>query len=559
VSHITETQTANRANLVAKDQERRLDLRPAADRVYFGMPLKARRTAKNWSQTVLDFNRTLASIYSQTNPNFRILVGCHDIPELLIATDERLEFLPVTFDPANLDSDPSAIFSDKGRKLYKTAEQFREEGGTWFMTLDADDIISNRLVEFIITNPNPHGYIARQGFILDQHTMKISKVPDAVIFRWGFDKICGSCVVVKFTDRDIEELKRNITESRFGRYLNTDHTKVWERSLEEGRPFTPFPFSAVTYVVNTGDNHSFVHGPHSFSRQTKLIPSLNARGSAPSSETAQEFALTGSLWPGGRTSRNRPVLHPMDDGFRAGFMGCGGMKCGSTALAAYLNLHPEVGMGVRKELRYFNDDANFGSVKTDVSVYNRQFSFKPTAKIYGEVTPLYIYEPRFLERVKAYNPSIKVIIILRNPVDRAYSHWAMEVRLGRESLPFEEALRFELHRWRTEPARRRIFFSYVTYGFYSEQIRRLWRIFSTEQLFFLQNERLDEDPNGTMARVFDFLGVGSFNVEQPIKARVGQYERGLSLDIRKNLTDLFEHDIRQVEGMLGWDCASWLT
>ena len=527
--------------------------------LYFGIPLKARNTASNWSVTLRDFNRTLASIYNQTNPNFRILVGCHDMPDLQIETDERLQFLPVAFDPANLDADTTSIFPDKGRKLLKLAERFRDMGGTWFMTLDADDVVSNHLVDFVLSNPNPNGYIARQGFVLDQSTMKMASVPDPSIFKWGFDKLCGSCVVVKFTEPDIEELKKSITGSRFGKYLNTDHTKVWERSVQEGRPFVPFPFFAVTYVVNTGGNHSFVHGPHRLSRQANLIPSLNAKGATPTPETAQEFALTGSVWSRRSSHQRQTALHPTDRDFKAGFVGCGGMKCGSTALAAYLALHPAIGMGVRKELRYFNEDSNFSGSGPDYLSYHRQFSGKSSAQIYGEVTPLYIYEPRFLERIRTYNPSIKVLTILRNPADRAYSHWAMEVRLGRESRPFDEALKVELHRWRTEPAQRRIFFSFVTYGFYSEQIRRLWRVFPAEQVLFMKNEDLDRDSNATMAVVFDFLGVDPLTIEQPIKARVGKYQSELSSDLRAKLTELFEHDIRQVESMLGWDCSSWRT
>ena len=56
--------------------------------VFFGIALKARATAKSWALVVRDFNRTLASIYNQSNPNFRVLVGCHEIPDLLVPTDE---------------------------------------------------------------------------------------------------------------------------------------------------------------------------------------------------------------------------------------------------------------------------------------------------------------------------------------------------------------------------------------------------------------------------------------------------------------------------------------
>jgi len=198
---------------------------PAAQTVFFGIPLKARAVSKNWDWTVRDFNRTLASIYNQTNPNFRILVGCHDIPELLIPTDERLEFLQIKSTPPDLRADFKAIFPDKGRKLYRLAERFRDQEGSWFMTLDADDLISMHLVEFILSNPNPNGYITKQGYVLDQSSMKMALIPNKQIFETSFDILCGSCAIIRFNEPDLEQLKLNVSESRFGRYLNTDHTQ----------------------------------------------------------------------------------------------------------------------------------------------------------------------------------------------------------------------------------------------------------------------------------------------------------------------------------------------
>src|SRR5206468_12634497 len=145
----------------------------AEQTVFFGIPLKARATAKNWDWTVRDFNRSLASIYNQINPNFRILVGCHDIPDLLVSADERLEFIQVHSPAPDLTKDPHAIYPDKARKLQRVGERFREVGGSWFMVLDADDLISNRLVDFVLSNPNPNGFIARAGYIVDDESRAV--------------------------------------------------------------------------------------------------------------------------------------------------------------------------------------------------------------------------------------------------------------------------------------------------------------------------------------------------------------------------------------------------
>jgi hypothetical protein len=97
--------------------------------VFFGIPLKARVTARNWSNTVRDFNRTLASIYNQTNPNFRVLVGCHEVPDLMFPTDHRLKFLRIQAKPPKLHEVRWGLFSDRAQKLRAIGKRFNREGG----------------------------------------------------------------------------------------------------------------------------------------------------------------------------------------------------------------------------------------------------------------------------------------------------------------------------------------------------------------------------------------------------------------------------------------------
>jgi hypothetical protein len=269
----------------------------AEQTVFFGIPLKARATAKNWDWTVRDFNRTLASVYNQTNPNFRILVGCHDIPDLLVSADDRLEFIQVHSPAPDLTKDPHAIYPDKARKLQRVGERFREVGGSWFMVLDADDLISNRLVDFVLSNPNPNGFIARAGYIVDEESRAVLSIPDPDIFNLTFDQICGSSAMVRFRPDDFKISSDPASQLRFTRYAGSaDHRILWRQSIEDNRPLTPLPFAAVAYVLNTGNNHSMLHRSDGAWRTKRLIPSIRRKGSPDNLRFKKEFAFDHVAW-----------------------------------------------------------------------------------------------------------------------------------------------------------------------------------------------------------------------------------------------------------------------
>ena len=270
----------------------------------FGIPLKARSVAQNWDWTVRDFNRTLASIYNQSNPNFQILVGCHEIPELLIPTDHRLEFIQASSPAPDLSNDPRSIYSDKLQKFTYLGERFRQRGGGWFMVLDADDLISSRLVEFVLRNPHPNGFIARQGYILDQQAGLMAIIPNPNIFGHHFDQITGSCAVIRFGQEDFGTTEQDYRQSRFGRYVAfANHVELWDMSVQTGRPLSPFPFPACVYVVNTGENYSFIHGSSRKWRNEELIPALRRKPLPIDEKLLNEFALHHPVWQGSGLNR----------------------------------------------------------------------------------------------------------------------------------------------------------------------------------------------------------------------------------------------------------------
>lgn len=267
----------------------------AAQTVFFGIPLKARATAKNWDWTVRDFNRTLASIYNQTNQNFRVLVGCHDIPELLIPTDERLQFLQMNAPPPEPGAEVTRFFHDRKSKLWLAGQRMKVLGGQWFMSIDADDLISSRLVDLVLNNQNTNGYIATHGYLLDAQIMTILHVPDNRVYGAPLHQFTGSCAVVKFDPSDIPDKSAIDYGSRFMHYQG-DHRLYLKHSVDEGRPLTLFPFPAIVYVLNTGENVSFNHMDHRDWLIQRLIPALRMHGSMLNSELIRDFALDGELW-----------------------------------------------------------------------------------------------------------------------------------------------------------------------------------------------------------------------------------------------------------------------
>src|SRR5690242_15600876 len=126
---------------------------------------------------------------------------------------------------------------------------------------------------------------------------------------------------------------------------------------------------------------------------------------------------------------------------RVDFVVGGVQKAGTTALHDFLAQHPHVALLRDQALHFFDKEENFGPSLTGVSspdydVLHGNFDPPRNWKIAGEVTADYLYYPRALERIAAYNPGMKLIVSLRNPIDRAFSQWNMRRAKGREALPF---------------------------------------------------------------------------------------------------------------------------
>ena len=238
------------------------------------------------------------------------------------------------------------------------------------------------------------------------------------------------------------------------------------------------------------------------------------------------------------------------------FLIMGTQKGGTTALASFLSEHPQIGMASRKEVHFFDNDKLFSDSPVDYEVYHQYFADvigDDQFKVIGEATPIYMYWKNSPQRIAQYNPKIKLIFILRNPIDRAYSHWMMNRRQGLESLSFTEAIRVESQRSNIPEICR--FYSYVDRGYYSRQIKKIRKLFATEQMLFLKNEDLKFKHDETINRICDFLEVKRIKLHQSF-IKSYKYQPINKLD-QQYLSRIYQEELNELESLLNWDCSDW--
>lgn len=241
------------------------------------------------------------------------------------------------------------------------------------------------------------------------------------------------------------------------------------------------------------------------------------------------------------------------------FIVAGTQKGGTSALRAYLREHTEICMAREKEVHFFDNEQHFKTGAIDYAAYHSFFCPQVSHKIIGEVTPIYMYWYHAPRRIWQYNPDIKLIFVLRNPIERAYSHWNMERARGADSLSFWDAIHHEKARCRDAlPYQHRVY-SYLDRGFYSEQLRRFWTYFPREQTLVLKSEELRQHPVKTLERIYRFLGVSARLTISAKTVHATPYARPMSRQEREHLLHIFEHEVRELGQMLGWNCDDWLS
>ena len=248
----------------------------------------------------------------------------------------------------------------------------------------------------------------------------------------------------------------------------------------------------------------------------------------------------------------------------------GAQKSGTSSLYQNLIQHPCViparcFYDSRKETRFFSKHYSKGTLWYRAHFASRLHKYYCKATrgqkvITGESTPSYIFHPLAPKRIFETVPQAKQILLLRNPVDRAYSHYQHVVRLGKETLSFEEAIEAEPERLRGEKEKMLedenyrsfdyMYHSYLTRGLYADQLE-VWRsLFSMENILILNSDNFFADEITTYKRVLDFLELPTWYPGYFKKCNVGIYLK-MNASTRKSLADFFRPHDKKLYRLIG--------
>lgn len=232
------------------------------------------------------------------------------------------------------------------------------------------------------------------------------------------------------------------------------------------------------------------------------------------------------------------------------FVIIGTQRGGTTSLYRYLSEHPDVGSALRKEIHFFDRHYEKG-----MDWYLAHFPLRGGVPMVGEASPNYLFHPNAPKRAKEVLPRAKFIVLLRNPVDRAYSHYQMRVKRGEEMLSFEEAIEKESERLSADDDPASLawrHYSYVRRGLYADQLKRWMSFFSPEQFLVLKSEDLYQNPERILHQTLEYLGLRLWSPADFKAYHLSGYT-DMDSATRKRLGEYFAEHNQQLYSFLGRD------
>lgn len=255
------------------------------------------------------------------------------------------------------------------------------------------------------------------------------------------------------------------------------------------------------------------------------------------------------------------------------FLICGAQKSGTSALHEYLREHPEISLSKTKELHIFDNESRDWSpegIKNIDREIAHLFNDNKLNKQRGEATPSSMWWQPAMRRIWEYNSKMKLIAILRNPITRAYSNWRMEKRKGREHEEMHLTLKKEEQRCRQALPHQDRVHSYISRGFYSEQIRRIWAFFPRENLLLIKQEELREKPEVVLKNIYKHISVEDteFRGKKNVASWNAKINGQIKIDpeddmhpsrhIVRKLQKIYRTEIETLGEMTGIDYSDWL-
>lgn len=249
------------------------------------------------------------------------------------------------------------------------------------------------------------------------------------------------------------------------------------------------------------------------------------------------------------------------------FIIIGAQRCGTTSLYHYLTEHPHIVPAVRKEVHFFDNYFEEGIIWYRAHFPSLLYKWY-VKRLYqydiltGEASPYYIIHPWAPWRISKILPHVKLIVLLRNPVDRAYSHYQHTIRLKKQTLSFEEAITREseilagereqmLQNEQYYSSKYRIF-SYLSRGIYVKYLKVWYRFFPSEQILILRSEDFYASPATSLKKVFTFLNLPDRELQEYKPYNHITYPE-MASKTRKQLIEYFQPYNQQLYGFLKRD------
>lgn len=248
------------------------------------------------------------------------------------------------------------------------------------------------------------------------------------------------------------------------------------------------------------------------------------------------------------------------------FLILGAQKAGTTSLFEYLVQHRQIAPSFRKEVHYF--DRNYPKGPSWYrAFFPRRRQIEARTRIHGrylcgEATPYYLFHPEVPRRVRRLLPEAKFLILLRNPIDRAYSHYYHAVTRGHETCSFEEAIEREPSRmagelemltrdesYISEP---HVKLSYFSRGCYIDQLRRWLEHFPMEAFFIASAEEFSENPQAVCGSIERFLGLSQQTLKTSRRHNTNRYAP-MSKEYRIELARRYREQNQELYDLLGRD------
>ena len=261
-------------------------------------------------------------------------------------------------------------------------------------------------------------------------------------------------------------------------------------------------------------------------------------------------------------------LHILPD-----FLVIGFPKCGTTSLYEYLIQHPSIYPPLGKEIDYFDRLYSRG-----LNWYKVRFPTKPQRFfiqnlqrrkfLTGEATPRYIEHPHALNRIKNELPNAKFIVLLRNPIDRAFSHFTQNVENGYEYKTFESAIKSEkeriLKRYEKMENNETYYswdydlFAYLDHGIYADKLQKWFNVFPKERFLIIQSEEFLRNPSKIYYQTLRFLNLNMWEPNKFTLYKKRSYnENKIDPEFKKYLSDFFKPHNERLFKLLGrhydWD------